>query len=57
MLSIANFCNQYIRFFMYYVHKSIYLKILRSAKKFKDFILKYIKSYQFAVFLSFVISS
>jgi len=42
---------------MYSVHKSIYNKIQRSAKKFKDFILKKIKSHQNAIFLSFVISS
>lgn len=34
-----------IQVFMYIVHKTIYLKILRSAKKFKDFILKKIKVY------------
>ena len=43
MLSYAYFCKQKIQFFMYIVHKSIYNKIQRSAKKFKDFILKKIK--------------
>ena len=57
MLSYAYFCKQKIYFFMYIVHKSIYNKIQRSAKKFKDFILKKIKSHQNDIFLSFVISS
>lgn len=37
MLSITNFCNKDIWFFMYIVHKTLYKKILRNAKKFKDF--------------------